>query len=156
MYYTMCLSYHSNAEAVLFACLLSDWVITMSRLFGPKVGNSIKSICDDRHHVVSIHCLVVVSLFCGYVFCMLALQNTAAKQLIWWRACLPSSSTPYLRRGKCWNALIRFLHSSEQQLFISFNVTTRSFYFWTSTIQAISINQLVFLQSNINIKCIYC
>jgi len=42
--YAMCLSYHSNTEAALFACLSSSWAITTGRLFGPKVGNSIKCL----------------------------------------------------------------------------------------------------------------
>jgi len=41
MLYALCLSYHSNAEAVLFACLLSGWTTTTGRLLGLKVGNSI-------------------------------------------------------------------------------------------------------------------
>jgi len=38
--------------------------------------------CDDRHPVVLINCLVVVGLFCRSAFCMLALRDAAAKQLI--------------------------------------------------------------------------
>jgi len=44
LYYAMCLSYHSNTEAVLFGCLSSSWAITTGRLLGPKVGNSIKCL----------------------------------------------------------------------------------------------------------------
>jgi len=32
-----CLSYHSNTEAVLFACLSSGWAITTGRLLGSKM-----------------------------------------------------------------------------------------------------------------------
>jgi len=44
MYYVLCLSYHSNTEAVLFECLSSGWATTTSKLLGPKVGNSIKCL----------------------------------------------------------------------------------------------------------------
>jgi len=40
--YALWLSYHSNTEAVLFACLSSGWATTTGRLLGPKFGNSIK------------------------------------------------------------------------------------------------------------------
>jgi len=33
----LCLSYHSNTEAVLFACLSSGWDTIAARLLGPKV-----------------------------------------------------------------------------------------------------------------------
>jgi len=42
LYYALCLSYHSNTEAVLFACLSSG--LAMSSLLGPKVGNSFNSM----------------------------------------------------------------------------------------------------------------
>jgi len=42
MLYALGLSYHSNTEAVLFACLSSGWAITTGRLLGFKMGNSIK------------------------------------------------------------------------------------------------------------------
>jgi len=35
MLYALCLSYHSNTEVVLFACLSSGWATTTSRLLGP-------------------------------------------------------------------------------------------------------------------------
>jgi len=44
LYYALCLSYHSNTEAVLFARLSSGWATTTGRLLGPKVGNSINSL----------------------------------------------------------------------------------------------------------------
>jgi len=52
MYYTLCLLYsyilillyHSNTEAVLFACLSSGWTNKPCRLLGSKVGNSIKCL----------------------------------------------------------------------------------------------------------------
>jgi len=43
-----CLPYHSNTEAVLFACLSSGWFTTMGRQLGPKVENSIK--CLSQGH----------------------------------------------------------------------------------------------------------
>jgi len=48
LYYALCLSYYSNTEAVLFACLSSGWANTTGRLLGPKVGNSIK--CLSQGH----------------------------------------------------------------------------------------------------------
>jgi len=42
--HVLCLSYHFNTEALLFACLSSGWVTTAGRMLGPKVGNSIKCI----------------------------------------------------------------------------------------------------------------
>jgi len=42
--YALFLSYHSNADAVLFACLLSSWATTTGRLLGPKIRNSIKCL----------------------------------------------------------------------------------------------------------------
>jgi len=49
-FYTMflCWPYHSNTEAVLFACLLSDWTTATGRLLGPKVGNSIKRVLNPN------------------------------------------------------------------------------------------------------------
>jgi len=44
LYYALCLSYHSNAEAVLFACLSSGWATITDRLLGLKVGYSIKGV----------------------------------------------------------------------------------------------------------------
>jgi len=41
-------SYHSNTEAVLFACLSSSWATTTCKLLGPKVGNSFK--CLSQGH----------------------------------------------------------------------------------------------------------
>jgi len=48
LYYALCLSYHSNTEAALFAYLSSGWATTADRLLGPKVGNSIK--CLSQGH----------------------------------------------------------------------------------------------------------
>jgi len=45
--YALCLSYHSNTEAVLFACLLSGWATTTGRLLDPKMENSIKCLFGD-------------------------------------------------------------------------------------------------------------
>jgi len=44
LYYALCLSYHSNIKAALFACLSSGWATTTGRLLGPKVGNRNLSI----------------------------------------------------------------------------------------------------------------
>jgi len=44
MYNALCLSYHSNIEAVLFTCLSSGWATTMGRLLCSKLGNSIKCL----------------------------------------------------------------------------------------------------------------
>jgi len=41
LYYALCLSYHHNTEAVLFACLSSGWATATGRRLGPKVGNGI-------------------------------------------------------------------------------------------------------------------
>jgi len=46
--YALCLLYHSNTEAVLFAYLPSDWATTTGRQLGPNVGNSIK--CFSKGH----------------------------------------------------------------------------------------------------------
>jgi len=56
LYYALCLSYHSNTEAVLFACLSSGWAITTGTLLGLKAGNSIKCFPKDtatRYHIGS-------------------------------------------------------------------------------------------------------
>jgi len=48
--YALCLLYHSNTEAVLFAYLSSGWATTTGRLLGSKMGNSIKCLsqgCSD-------------------------------------------------------------------------------------------------------------
>jgi len=45
MFYAQCLSYQ---EGILLACLSSGWAITMGKLLGPKVGNSIK--CLSQGH----------------------------------------------------------------------------------------------------------
>jgi len=50
MLYALCLSYHSNTEAILFTCLSSGWTTTTGRLLGPKVGNSFK--CLSQGHSV--------------------------------------------------------------------------------------------------------
>jgi len=47
-YYALCLSYHYNTEAALFACLSLGWATTMGKLLGPNVGNSIK--CLSQGH----------------------------------------------------------------------------------------------------------
>jgi len=44
MLYVLCLFYHSNTEAVLFACLSSGWATTTGRLLVLKIGNSIKCL----------------------------------------------------------------------------------------------------------------
>jgi len=44
LYYALCLSYHSNTEAALFACISSGWATTTGRLLGPKMWNSIKCL----------------------------------------------------------------------------------------------------------------
>jgi len=44
----LCLSYHSNTEAVLFACLSSGWATTTGRLLGSMVGNSIKYLSQGH------------------------------------------------------------------------------------------------------------
>jgi len=54
--YALCLSYHSNTEAVLFACLSSGWTTTTGRLLGTKVGNSISVFPKDtatHYHIGS-------------------------------------------------------------------------------------------------------
>jgi len=48
LYYALCLSYHSNTEAALFACLSWGWATTTGRLLDPNVGNSIKCL-THRH-----------------------------------------------------------------------------------------------------------
>jgi len=52
--YALCLSFHSNTEAALFACHSSGRVTTTGRLLGSKVGNSIKCLsqehCDAQPH----------------------------------------------------------------------------------------------------------
>jgi len=47
LYSALCLSYHSNKEAVLFACLLSGWAATTGRLLSLKVRNSSKCLSKD-------------------------------------------------------------------------------------------------------------
>jgi len=54
MLHALCLSYHSNAEAALFARLLSGWATTTGRLLGPKMGNSIKGL-SQRHSNALLH-----------------------------------------------------------------------------------------------------
>jgi len=48
MLYALCLSYHYNTEAALFACPSSGWTTTTGRLLGPKMRNSIK--CHSQAH----------------------------------------------------------------------------------------------------------
>jgi len=48
LHHALCLSYHSNTQAVLFACLSSGWATTTGRLLDPKVGNSIKCLCQGH------------------------------------------------------------------------------------------------------------
>jgi len=52
--YALCQSYHSNTKAVLFSCLSSEWVTTTDRLLGPKMGNSIKCLSQERSGALSI------------------------------------------------------------------------------------------------------
>jgi len=52
LYYVLCMSYHSNTEAVLLACLSSGWATTTVRLLGPKVGNSIKFLSQGHSDVL--------------------------------------------------------------------------------------------------------
>jgi len=63
MLYALCLSYHSNTEAVLFVCLSFGWTTTTGRLLGPKVGNSIKCLShghsDELPHLLARRLLVV-------------------------------------------------------------------------------------------------
>jgi len=51
MLYALCLSLLYK-EAVLFACLLSDWATTIGRLLGPKMRNSIKCLAQGRSDVL--------------------------------------------------------------------------------------------------------
>jgi len=44
LFYAVCLSYHSNTEAVLFACLSSGWTTITGRLLGLKAKNNIKCL----------------------------------------------------------------------------------------------------------------
>jgi len=44
LYYALCLSYHSNTEAVLFPCLSSGWTTTMGRILGSRMGDSIECL----------------------------------------------------------------------------------------------------------------
>jgi len=37
MLYALCLTYHSNTEAVLFACLSSGWATTTGKLLAHKM-----------------------------------------------------------------------------------------------------------------------
>jgi len=46
MLYALCKSYHSNTEAVLFACNSSVWAITTGRLLDSKMGNIIKCLSN--------------------------------------------------------------------------------------------------------------
>jgi len=47
LYYSLCLSYHSYTEAVLFACFSSSWATTTGRLLGPKVETSLSVFPKD-------------------------------------------------------------------------------------------------------------
>jgi len=47
LYYALCLSYHSNTEAAVFACLSSGWDTTTGRLLGPKVGTALSVFAKD-------------------------------------------------------------------------------------------------------------
>jgi len=46
--YALCLSYYSNTEVFLFACLSSGWATTTSSLLGSKVGNNIKCLSQRQ------------------------------------------------------------------------------------------------------------
>jgi len=48
MLYALCLSYHSNTEAVLFANLSSGRATTTGRLLQPKMGNSNKGVLNPN------------------------------------------------------------------------------------------------------------
>jgi len=49
LHHALCLSYHSNTEAVLFACPSSGWATTTGRLLGSKVRKSIKCFLSQGH-----------------------------------------------------------------------------------------------------------
>jgi len=51
----LCLSFHSNTEAVLFACLLLGWATTTGRLLDHKVGNSIKCLSQGHSDALPHH-----------------------------------------------------------------------------------------------------
>jgi len=45
--YAVCLSYHSNTEAVFFACLSLGWATTTGRLLVPKVETALRVFPKD-------------------------------------------------------------------------------------------------------------
>jgi len=47
LYFALCLSYHSNTEAVLFACFSLGWTTTTGRLLGPKMGTVLSVFPKD-------------------------------------------------------------------------------------------------------------
>jgi len=53
LHYSLCLSYHSNTEAILFACLSSGCMATTTgRLLGPKVENNIKCLSQGHSNAL--------------------------------------------------------------------------------------------------------
>jgi len=52
LYYALCLSYRSNTEAALFACLSFGWATTTGRLLGSKAGNSISCLSQGHSDVL--------------------------------------------------------------------------------------------------------
>jgi len=52
LFYALCLSYHSNTEAVLFACLSSGWATITGRQLGSKVRNSIKRLSQGHSDTI--------------------------------------------------------------------------------------------------------
>jgi len=48
----LCLSYHPNTKAVLFASLLSDWATTTGKLLVLKMENSIKNLSQEHRDVL--------------------------------------------------------------------------------------------------------
>jgi len=56
LYYALCLSYHSNTEAILFACLSSSWATTTGRLLDTKVEIALSVFPKDtamHYHIGS-------------------------------------------------------------------------------------------------------
>jgi len=43
----LCVCHYFNKETVLFARFSSGWATAIGRLFGPKMGNSIKYLAKD-------------------------------------------------------------------------------------------------------------
>jgi len=74
LYYALCLSYHSNTEAVLFACHSSRWATTKGRLLGLKVGNSIKCLSQGHNDALSHWDFYILYIYIasGLYFCSLS------------------------------------------------------------------------------------